>query len=389
MRLCVVSSKECWEDGDDLWWSTGGFPAQMAAIGSLFDELTLIVVGRERGVGGATLPSEARVVPLHRRSGAGRRRKLELIHHLGYYLRTIASGMSHADAVHIPLPGDIPFLGMIVAMALRKRVLVRYCGAWERTGQTTLMNTMTKRWMRHFAPGPHIMLVTGEGKAPPAPAMDWIFATALSGDELEQSLPPLDRALNDPPRLISVARLSKEKGTAVLLDAIAQLRREGATPLPIVTIVGDGPERGRLETRAAKVGCRELVTFKGQLTRPELAAQFAQADVCVQPSLTEGFSKAWLDAMAYGLPVLSSDVGAAPFVIGRPGERGWLVPPGDVPALARAIRRIIAGPIEWPQMRRRCRCYVEGRTLEVWAQEIGSVCARRWGWRMEGGKLRP
>ena len=388
MHLCVVSFKECWQNGDGTWLSTGGFPLQMDAIGSLFDDLTLVIVGGERGHGGMALPSRGRVVPLRRPSGTGTARKLDVIRHLGYYTRTIAACVRQADAVHVPLPGDMPFLGMVVALALRKRVLARYCGAWEKTPQTSLMNQVTKRWMRHFAAGPHVMLATGEGIAPPAPAMRWIFATALSRAELERPAPALDRGLGHPPRLISVGRLSREKGVAVLLNAVAQLRREGYTPLPPVTIVGDGPERRTLEAQVADLGCRGVITFTGQLTRGELAAQFALADVCVQPSLTEGFSKAWLDAMAYGLPVLSSAVGAAPAVIGRAGERGWLVPPGDAPGLAGAIRRVLAGPIDWPALRRRCRSYVEGRTLEAWAHEIGRACAQRWGLRLEGGKLR-
>src|SRR3972149_2732183 len=78
MRLCVVSFKECWQDGEGTWVSSGGFPLQMAAIGSLFDDLTLVVVGGERGEGGMPLPPWARVVPLRRPSGAGTRRKLPL-----------------------------------------------------------------------------------------------------------------------------------------------------------------------------------------------------------------------------------------------------------------------------------------------------------------------
>ena len=388
MRLCVVSFKECWQDGEGTWVSSGGFPLQMAAIGSLFDDLTLVVVGGERGQGGMPLPPWARVVPLRRPSGAGTRRKLSLIRRLPYYLRTIATSMREADTVHVPLPGDISFLGMVVALALRKRLLARYCSSWRKTGQTTFANQVTKGWMRRLAGGRNVMLATGEDGAPPAPAMHWIFATTLSRAELNEIRPDLDRGLADPPRLIAVARLSKEKGSAYLLDAIALLRRGGCTPLPTVTFVGDGPERSALEARVAELGCRGVVTFTGQLTRRELSAQFGRADLCVQPSLTEGFSKVWLEAMAHGLPVLSSDVGAAAAVIGRAGERGWLVPPGDVPSLAAALRRVLAGPIDWSAMRWQCRNYVEGRTLEAWAQEIGQICAQRWGLSLERGKLR-
>src|SRR5207249_6053356 len=88
------------------------------------------------------------------------------------------------------------------------------------------------------------------------------------------------------------------------------------------------------------------------------------------------------------LPVLASEVGAARRVIGGHGERGWLVPPGDVPALAVALQRALTGPVDWPALRLRCRAYVEGRTLETWVSRIGEICADQWGLSLEDGRLR-
>jgi glycosyltransferase involved in cell wall biosynthesis len=130
------------------------------------------------------------------------------------------------------------------------------------------------------------------------------------------------------------------------------------------------------------------VSFAGQLERSALSAALSRADLCVQPSLTEGFSKAWLDAFAHGLPVLASEVGAARVVLGGEGERGWLVPPGDAAALAAALRRVLTAPIDWPALRQRCRAYVEGMTLEEWSRRIGERCARQWGWTLGNGRLR-
>jgi glycosyltransferase involved in cell wall biosynthesis len=110
-------------------------------------------------------------------------------------------------------------------------------------------------------------------------------------------------------------------------------------------------------------------------------------DLCVQPSLTEGYSKAWLDAMAHGIPVMSTEVGAARSVLGADGERGWLIPPGDRDALAATLRRVLTSPIDWADLRRRCRSYVEQRTLESWADHIGRFCASRWNTKRVGGKL--
>lgn len=388
LRVCAVSFKPCWQDESGRWMSFGGFPFQMGAIASLFDEMTLVIVRVPPRDGGIPLPANARIVPLRSPRGADLRRKVSVAARIPYYVWKIAANAWDADVVHVPLPGDVPLLGMWIALAMRKRVLARYGGSWVANSQSTFMNRVTKGFMRRFAGGRNVMLATGDGVLVPAPGVEWVFSTAIARRELDRNTPHLDRGMSNPPRLVYAGRLSPEKGVAVLIDAMGRLTQEDRVPQPRLTILGDGDERESLEARAIKAGCRERVTFAGQVDREALSSELAVADVCVQPSLTEGFSKAWLDAMAHGLPVLASNVGAAAAVIGTRGERGWLVPPGDTDALARAIRQLLVQPQDWPALRRRCRAYVESRTLEAWAERIGTTCAARWGWTMTDGRLR-
>ncbi len=390
VRLCVVSFKECWQDNSGVWWSYGGFPMQMAAVSSLFDETTLVIVRGPARSGGIPLTGPTQIIALRSPDGADFRRKLGVVASLPYYVRTIAKHVRAADVVHIPAPGDMPLLGMLIALFFRKRLIVRYGSSWVTTSQTTLTHKFTRACMRRFAGGRNVMLATGEGHDRPAKGLRWVFSTALSKAELKDIRPSLDRGLSQPPRLVYAGRLSVEKGVAVLVRAIAALRTEGFEPLPLVTLVGDGPERARLESLVAELGCAESVRFAGHCNREELSAHLMAADFCVQPSLSEGFSKAWLDAMAHGLPVLASNVGAAAAVIGdEESGRGWLVAPGNPQALADAIRRVIHTARSWPALRRRCRSYVESRTLEAWARQIGEMCAAQWNISMIGGKLRP
>jgi glycosyltransferase involved in cell wall biosynthesis len=361
----------------------------MTAIASLFDAMTLLITRRERpGEGGLPLPAGADVVVLRQPAGSDLRRKLSVAASLIYYLRTIARHVRQADVVHVPLPGDIPFLGMLVALALRKRLIARYGGSWVANRQTTLMNRVTRMLMRRFAGGRNVMLATGEGETPPAPGMRWIFATALSAEELRAIRPIPDRGLSDPPRIVYIGRLSPEKGVAHLIEAVALLDREGFRPLPEVVLIGSGPERASLEAQVEESGYLRRVRFAGQLDRAGLSAELQRADLCVQPSLTEGFSKAWLDAFAHGLPVLASEVGAARSVIGTNGERGWLAPPGDVRVLARQIRCILTEATDWPALRRRCIAFAQERTLDAWAREIGQVCAKQWNMALVEGRIR-
>src|SRR6266508_4660546 len=130
MRVCVISFKQCWQDQAGNWVSSGGFPAQMDAIGSLFDEMTLVILkGRPMGKG-MPLPKHAQIVPLRLPTGADTRRKISVLAHLPYYLGMIARHVRQADVVHAPLPGDIPILGMVVAQVMHKKLVGLYNRSW-------------------------------------------------------------------------------------------------------------------------------------------------------------------------------------------------------------------------------------------------------------------
>jgi glycosyltransferase involved in cell wall biosynthesis len=358
----------------------------MAAIGSLFSEMTLLITCGTPRPGGIPLPSHVKVIPLRLPVGQDARRKFSVLANLPYYLNMIVKYVWRSDVVHIPLPGDIPLLGMLVALFLRKPLIARYGSSWVETNQTTVMNRITKAIMRHFAGGRNVMLATGEGESAPATNMHWIFVSVLSQAELQKIYPIFDRGIATPPRLIYAGRLSPEKGVLTLIEALAKLKQENFAPLPHLTLAGDGSQRIELERVVAKHRCEDIVHFAGQLDRNLLSKQFLAADICVQPSLTEGFSKAWLDAMAHGLPVLASEVGAARAVIGSEGEHGWLVPPGNVDALATTLQRVLSEQIDWPTLRRNCHAYVEKRTLEDWATQIGNICSEQWKINLEWEK---
>jgi glycosyltransferase involved in cell wall biosynthesis len=124
-----------------------------------------------------------------------------------------------------------------------------------------------------------------------------------------------------------VSRLAPEKGIDVAIEAC------GRVGIPLV-IAGDGPERGRLEQSSRGVA---EVTFAGRVDARRLAELRRDAALALAPSrCAETFGLAAAEAMAAGLPVVASRIGALPEVV--PGQ--WLVPPGDPVALASAIERV-------------------------------------------------
>jgi glycosyltransferase involved in cell wall biosynthesis len=136
-----------------------------------------------------------------------------------------------------------------------------------------------------------------------------------------------------------VARLSAVKDHATLLRAIASLH--ASIPTLHCVLVGDGPERQRLESLAGELGITGIVHMAGERAQsPNLHGLF---DVSVLCSTSEAFPNSVLEAMAAARPVVATNVGGTPDAV-RDGATGLLVPPSDPTQLAFAIRRLHSDP---------------------------------------------
>lgn len=152
--------------------------------------------------------------------------------------------------------------------------------------------------------------------------------------------PPTERwDVARPLRILTVARLVRKKGILVALDAAAQLQNAGVAFE--WRIVGDGPDHEALEARAATLGVRS-VTWAGALPRDEVERAFAWADLYAQPSVTaesgdeEGIPVSLMEAMASGVPVVSTRHSGIPELV-VDGRGGLLTDEGDADGLASAL----------------------------------------------------
>lgn len=147
-------------------------------------------------------------------------------------------------------------------------------------------------------------------------------------------------------KLVTVSSLAQiYKAVDVQIDAIAELRRQGLDVQ--LTVIGDGKHRRELEQRAAALGLKDDVHFRGQLpSGAPIRAQLDDADLFLLPSRAEGLPRAMVEAMARALPCIGSRVGGIPELL--PVDD--LVPAGDLPALAQKIRDIITEPCRMQRM---------------------------------------
>ena len=134
--------------------------------------------------------------------------------------------------------------------------------------------------------------------------------------------------------LLFVGRLTSVKGIPILLQAIARLRAR--FPDVRLDIIGDGPERSKLEAQARMLGVADRAMFHGYRSQAQLREQLARTDAFVMSSFAEGVPVVLMEAMAAGVPVVATRIGGIPELVEH-GECGLLVPPGDPAALADAL----------------------------------------------------
>jgi colanic acid/amylovoran biosynthesis glycosyltransferase len=145
------------------------------------------------------------------------------------------------------------------------------------------------------------------------------------------------------PRFVCVGRLSEEKGQLLLVEAAQRLAAEGAE-FELV-LAGDGYFRADIEALVEHHNLQARVRITGWISSEQVRDEIVAARSLVLPSFAEGLPVVIMEAMALRRPVISTYVGGIPELV-RPGENGWLVPAGDVEALADVMRACLEASVD-------------------------------------------
>jgi glycosyltransferase involved in cell wall biosynthesis len=188
-----------------------------------------------------------------------------------------------------------------------------------------------------------------------------LFSPARRSEELRRQW---GAAAGDPV-VLHVGRLAAEKNLEVLACACERIARE--CPRVRVVLVGDGPERSRLQSRIPGA------VFAGVQGGERLAEHYASADLFLFPSVTETFGNVTLEAIASGLPVVAYDYAAAAQHL-RHGRHGLLAPPGNADAFVAMAEELVRARARRPE-EFRAMCLEARRAAEAldWSQIVGRL----------------
>lgn len=284
----------------------------------------------------------------------------------------LAGEIRRADAVHVRCPSNLGLLGVVLAPRLSEQVHAKYAGSWspfpaEPWSSRLQRRLLTSRWWN----GP----VSAYGRRHEDP--DWVaesFSAALSSTQLADRPPCRPRVDGEPLRVLFVGRLSVPKRVDAVLRAVAAAR--DASVDCRATIVGDGPERLALADLATHLGLARVVEFRGAMTTDEVLDAYRDHHVLALVSDSEGWPKALIEAMAFGLVVIGSDQGLVPRIVA--GGRGFTVPPGDAAEVGDLLVRLAQDDCLRVKVGSEASSWAGGYTLERFADDLSHLLTSHW-----------
>lgn len=152
---------------------------------------------------------------------------------------------------------------------------------------------------------------------------------------------PLPVSNHHIPEIVCISRLDRGKGVECALQAMKLIAKRH--PSSKLVIVGDGPLKKKMEDLTKNLDIEKNVKFTGKVRNPDVPEYLASANLYLLTSFREGFSISLLEAMASGLPIISTPVGIAPHVINK-WNNGYLVPINDHHAIHEAVMKITDNP---------------------------------------------
>ncbi len=369
MRLAVATLCSHVRSGG-RWWAYEPYVREANRWGHMFDGLTLVAPTEGDSVPDFYAPYEpdidVEVLSFKHLQGRGFDQEKTRVVELPRLALRLLQASRRCDAVCLRAPSNIGLVGLLLGPLLGRRRIARYTGQWsdypgEAWSYRLQRRLLSSRWW-----GAPTMVYADSTSGP-----EWIhpaFNAVLERASLPDEHEPL--AQGSPPTLVFVGRLSRAKNVHVLLQALATI--DGPWRLEIL---GDGPQRSALQALCAELELEDRVLFRGATSFEETLRTYRRAQALVLASETEGWPKALVEGMAFGLACIGSRRGLVPHIL---RERGWLVEPGSRDELARALREVLAPSDDVQRRREAARRWARHYTLDDLDEQIRNLLSSAW-----------
>lgn len=378
-RLLIVSHVPHYRHQGKIY-AYGAYAHEINIWAELFPQILIAApcaIGAPPGDCEAFSQAHITLIPQRQTGGDTWRAKLAQLALLPWLSWDLWRAMRQAEAIHVRCPGNLGLLGVVLAPLCSPYRIAKYAGQWTGYPGEALTVRLQRALLRSRWWGAPVT-VYGDWPGQPAHVIPF-FTSLLTKQALAKARAATARKLTAPAgethlRVLFVGRLSAAKNVDVLLAALSSLQAQGLSFS--CDIVGEGPERARLMWQAEQCGLGAQVCFAGGLEFARVLKFYEQNDVLVLASETEGWPKAIVEAMAFGLICIGSRRGLVPQMLAE--GRGLIVEPRDIAGLAQALARIARAQPEFQPMRTVAAAWAQRYSLEGLREALRELLTSSW-----------
>jgi glycosyltransferase involved in cell wall biosynthesis len=329
MRLIVYSGVHHHTDHGQIV-AHGGFVREMELWARLFDRVLIVAPLTETKLKADDKPYEESNIEFFAISSAfdsnGLSGKVRLIRMLPGLLKRANSVIQSDDVIMARGPDSIGFLGYLLTRFKKNKRFAKYADQWQNFSGEPFGYRLQKLFYRSKSFG-GLVQIYGDAD-PKRPHLVPFFTSSITEDQWVDAGTRIQHVTrpHEPLRCLFVGRLVYAKGVDVIINSVSRCQKDGLNIA--LTIVGDGPERERLESKVEKFGLKKVVRFTGNLGWNSLAEIYSSSDVFIQASRKEGFGKVLTEAMTFALPIIGTDVGVTKEIL-EPPDYGITIQSAD------------------------------------------------------------
>ncbi|EMI17647.1 glycosyl transferase group 1 [Rhodopirellula maiorica SM1] len=282
--------------------------------------------------------------------------------------------MSQADAIHVRCPGNLGFLGVILARFFSRYRVAKYAGQWNGYAGENLTGRLQRWLLKSWWWGAPVT-VYGDWKNQP-PHIHSFFTSMMSDEQVESAvIHARDKMFSCPLRALFSGRLVAEKRVHVFIEAIASVAASGVELE--VRIVGDGPLRSELEALARARGIDRFTRFVGAVPFEQSLEHYHWADCLVLPSVhSEGWPKVIAEAMCHGLICVAVDHGQVARML---AGRGILLPNGDPQQFVTALKSIAEDLTKYRELGQQASLWSQRYSRDGLRLALANLLQHTWG----------
>lgn len=378
-KLVIITSVRHYEFKGQLY-ATGPYTREIQPWAGLFEKVLIAAPCRKVPPPNDCLPFSSPNISIFPQKETGGRtfgKKMMLIASIPQHLLGLTRAMRKGEVIQVRCPCNLGLLGAVLAPLFSKYLIAIYAGQWNGYRGEPISVRLQRFILRSWWWRDGLVTVLGEWSNQPRQIVPFFTSTMTANQVQRGREAAWKKRLTLPGHILFVGRLSPEKGVDILLRAACVLLKQGMSIK--ISIVGDGLDRERLNRMVKQLEIVDHVEFVGALPYDEVLSWYEKGHVLVLPSRSEGWGKVLLEAMSFGMVCIATDTGPIPWML---KDRGFVVPYGDVEALATRLRDIMEDPAMFQRLSKAANEWAcnPNYSIEGVQKALTRLLEERWGY---------